>query len=202
MRYMVPYMCILHYYFATDINPLKAELNPVCHLLTLLGAHHILHISRMGVNIEIITTSFCRSHWPRRGSTAARLLGLRVRIPRGAWMSVFCEYGCCQVEVSASGWSLIQRSPVDCGVSEFDREASIMRRPLHTRSVAPWRILILSLCKLKRKCEQLVYPVTDGTYSISLLSQMAKFIFHSLYSSHYHRYDSCYGLVTVSFVPI
>jgi len=25
---------------------------------------------------------------------------------------------CCQVEVSASGWSLVQRSPTDCGVSE------------------------------------------------------------------------------------
>ena len=27
------------------INPLNAELNPICHLLALLGAHHILHIS-------------------------------------------------------------------------------------------------------------------------------------------------------------
>ena len=26
-------------------NPLNAELNPICHLLTLLGAHHILHVS-------------------------------------------------------------------------------------------------------------------------------------------------------------
>jgi hypothetical protein len=31
---------------------------------------------------------------------------------------------CCQVEVSATGWSLAQRSPTDCGVSECDREAS------------------------------------------------------------------------------
>ena len=38
----------------------------------------------------------------------------------------------CQVEVSASGWSLIQRSPTECGVSEGDREASIIR-PLHTQ---------------------------------------------------------------------
>jgi hypothetical protein len=36
---------------------------------------------------------------------------------------------CCQVEVSASGWSLVQRSPTECGVSECEREASIMRRP-------------------------------------------------------------------------
>jgi hypothetical protein len=32
------------------INLLKAELNPICHLLTLLGAHHILHVSRIRVN--------------------------------------------------------------------------------------------------------------------------------------------------------
>ena len=31
-------------------NPLHAELNPLCHLLTLLGAHHILHVSRIRVN--------------------------------------------------------------------------------------------------------------------------------------------------------
>jgi len=35
-----------------------------------------------------------RTEWPRslrRGSAVARLLGLRVRIPSGAWLSVFCE---------------------------------------------------------------------------------------------------------------
>ena len=33
------------------INPLNAKLNPICHLLALLEAHHILHISRIRVNI-------------------------------------------------------------------------------------------------------------------------------------------------------
>jgi len=32
------------------INPLNAKLNPICHLLTLLGAHHILHVSGVKVN--------------------------------------------------------------------------------------------------------------------------------------------------------
>jgi len=31
------------------INPLNAELNLTCHLLALLGAHHILHVSRIRV---------------------------------------------------------------------------------------------------------------------------------------------------------
>ena len=34
-----------------QINPLNAELNPICYLLALLGAHHILHISRIRVNL-------------------------------------------------------------------------------------------------------------------------------------------------------
>jgi len=33
------------------INPLNAELNPICHLLTLLGPHHILHVSRIRVKL-------------------------------------------------------------------------------------------------------------------------------------------------------
>jgi len=40
---------------------------------------------------------------------------------------------CCQVEISASGWSLFQRSSTESGVSECDREAWIMRRPWYTR---------------------------------------------------------------------
>ena len=35
------------------INPLNAELNPICHLLALLGAHFILHVSRIRVNVPI-----------------------------------------------------------------------------------------------------------------------------------------------------
>jgi len=31
------------------VNPLYTELNPVCYLLALLGAHHILHVSRVQV---------------------------------------------------------------------------------------------------------------------------------------------------------
>ena len=32
-------------------NPLNAELNPTCHLLALLETHHILHVSRIRVNV-------------------------------------------------------------------------------------------------------------------------------------------------------
>ena len=74
------------------------------------------------------------SRWPRgprRWFAAAPLLGLGFRIPPVAWMSV--SVFCCQVKVSESGWSLVQRNRIKCGVSECDREASRVRRPWLTR---------------------------------------------------------------------
>ena len=35
--------------FVHLVNPLDAELNPICHLLALVGAHHILHVSGVRV---------------------------------------------------------------------------------------------------------------------------------------------------------
>jgi hypothetical protein len=35
-----------------NFNPLNAELSPICHLLALLGAHHILHVSRIRVKLH------------------------------------------------------------------------------------------------------------------------------------------------------
>jgi hypothetical protein len=40
---------------------------------------------------------------------------------------------CFQVEFSATGRSLVQRNPANRGVSEYECEASIMRRPWPTR---------------------------------------------------------------------
>jgi hypothetical protein len=35
--------------FNSGFKGLNAELNPISHLLALLGAHHILHVSRIRV---------------------------------------------------------------------------------------------------------------------------------------------------------
>ena len=43
-----------------------------------------------------------------------------------------------QVEVSASGWSLVQRSPTECGVSECDHESLTSRSHDPLGAVAPW----------------------------------------------------------------
>ena len=37
--------------FYRIFNPLKPELNPICYLLALLGAHHFLHVSRIRVKL-------------------------------------------------------------------------------------------------------------------------------------------------------
>ena len=39
--------------FNSASNPLNTELNPICHLLALFEAHHILHVSRIKVNTLI-----------------------------------------------------------------------------------------------------------------------------------------------------
>jgi hypothetical protein len=35
--------------FLEEFNPLNAEINPICHMLALLGAHHIFHVSGLRV---------------------------------------------------------------------------------------------------------------------------------------------------------
>jgi len=37
--------------FNWGFKGLNAELNPICHLLALLGAHHILHVIRIRVKL-------------------------------------------------------------------------------------------------------------------------------------------------------
>ena len=39
------------------LNPLNAKLNPICHFLALLGAHHIHHVSRIRVKLRTAAPS-------------------------------------------------------------------------------------------------------------------------------------------------
>ena len=81
-----------------------------------------------------------RTHWPRdlrRGSAAATLLGLRVRIPRGHGCLPLVSVVCCQVEVYAKGLSLVQRSPTECVcVIECDQ---LQQYPAHLQCVGRQR---------------------------------------------------------------
>ena len=105
-----------------------------------------------------------RSQWTRglkRGFAAARLLGLQVRIPSGTSMSASRKFCICyQVKVYATSWLLVQRSPIECGVSECVRKASIMRRPWPTRNC----------CAMKKK---LRISKTARSLSYGILSNRA-----------------------------
>ena len=73
----------------------------------------------------------CPSLWPRGLRFACWDCGFESR--RGYGCPFLLNVVCCQVDVSASGWSLVQSSSTECGVSECDREASRVRRPWPTR---------------------------------------------------------------------
>jgi hypothetical protein len=47
-------------------NPLNTELNPISHLLSLLGAHHILHVSRIRVKLTSDINMFHLSMQPHK----------------------------------------------------------------------------------------------------------------------------------------
>ena len=47
----------------SDINPLNAELNPICHLLALLGGATIVVVSRLRVNNSWIFSTEFLKHW-------------------------------------------------------------------------------------------------------------------------------------------
>ena len=79
----------------------------------------------MGVGLRALASRHCEFECRRRH----RCLSL---------VSVVC----CQVEVSASGLSLVQRSPIGCDVSESDRETLATKRSWPTSGcraiVIPW----------------------------------------------------------------
>jgi hypothetical protein len=105
------------------------------HKVTMLRSQSIRH--HRNVPVRVFSVSVFQNADP--GGRAVYGVGLR----RFAWWDCgfeslrvmhFCLFWllCCQVEVSASGWSLAQRSPTECGVAKSDREAGIMRRPWPT----------------------------------------------------------------------
>ena len=54
--HVMQYIFTISYTFITSINPLNAELNPICHLLVLLGDATIVVVSRLRVkNSKILS---------------------------------------------------------------------------------------------------------------------------------------------------
>jgi hypothetical protein len=53
-------MAYVKLYWQNSIKPLNAELDPICHLLALLGVHHFLHVSR--IRFKSLTLSLLMSY--------------------------------------------------------------------------------------------------------------------------------------------
>jgi len=67
-------------------NPLNVELNPICHLLALLGAHHIFYVSGLRVNLKF--------------GNEAQALRLAVNKVRSITIMTACYMlSCCLVEI-------------------------------------------------------------------------------------------------------
>ena len=75
---------------------------------------------------------------PLKASICGRsLAGITGANPPGLMNVCLLQMLCDQVHASAKGRSLVQRSPPECGVSEYDLETSTMMRTRPTRAVEP-----------------------------------------------------------------
>jgi len=127
----------LHLFFSSALGGYE-ELctsfpNLVCSLFYICSQHFII-AAAFNINISMwLVWTNCLSQWPRglrRGSAAARLLGMWVRIPPRAWMFVSCE--CCVLSGRGLCVGLTTRPEESCRlwcVVVCDLETSWMRRP-------------------------------------------------------------------------
>ena len=54
------FLIAIQHYLILLFNPLNPELNPICYLLALLGAHHFLHVSR--IRVKLLTLRLLMSY--------------------------------------------------------------------------------------------------------------------------------------------
>ena len=60
------------------VNALDAELNPICHLLALLGVHHFLHVSR--IRVKSLTLRLLMSYMYDISSLRVKVLSMHIYI--------------------------------------------------------------------------------------------------------------------------
>jgi len=113
-----------------------ATLPPSCDFVMKSGNLNFLEPSGplQAWNVTALPSPF-NIKWGR-GSAVAPVLRLWFRIPQEHGYLPLVRIVCLQIEVSASGWSLVQRSPNECCVSAYDREDWPIKRPV--RVVVAW----------------------------------------------------------------
>jgi hypothetical protein len=90
--------CMSHKYiwsYAAPFNPLNAKLNPICHLLALLVAHHILHVSSIRVKFCVypyllLTYSMEQSPWEANRFSASQEISCFLWSPKVHYRSYKC----------------------------------------------------------------------------------------------------------------
>ena len=103
------------------INPLNAELNPICRLLALLGPHHILHVSR--IRVKYIDLLLCCFQWISIQKGVLKYTLLHMRRPLSRYERSVRKT--CGVRFMASPWtvglSLRHSTQVACALSDADQ---------------------------------------------------------------------------------
>ena len=115
-----------------EINPSNAELNPICHLLALLGVHQFLHVST--IRVKSLTLRLLMSyiymehlflmflnHTQRRTTVGRTPLDVWSARRRDLYLTTNDTHNR-QISMPPVGFepkisALVQRSPTDCGAS-------------------------------------------------------------------------------------
>jgi hypothetical protein len=97
----------------------KSQLFFVCIARDKMDDSISLRIPRLSATQKAVSFSLvAQCQWPcnlRRGYAAAHLAGIVGLIPtQGHGCLSLVSVVCCQVQVSTMGWSLIQKSPINC----------------------------------------------------------------------------------------
>jgi hypothetical protein len=85
---------------------------------------------------------------------------------------------CGQIEVSATGRLLVQRSPSECGVSECDLQTSTMRRPMPNRALEPSKGVMICLSNCTSLAPKVVIAIKHKPNEILRTTAMS--VFYSL----------------------
>ena len=106
------------------INPLNAELNPIRHLLALVGARHIVHVSRIRVNTRCLCILPCLE-WVRGAGEVLYLPGCCAKLVSRLLLTLL--YNVSDPSWTAShSWTVrrLKNGPVRC------TETNKQQRPL------------------------------------------------------------------------
>jgi hypothetical protein len=113
-----------------NVSLFTAHAPPAPQFVLFMTSRILIYLTAL-INWNLVHQTHGQFQWPRGlRPFACWYCGFESRLGHGCLSLV--NVVCCQVEVSASDWSLAQRSLTECGVFDCDREASIIRRPWPT----------------------------------------------------------------------